>query len=520
MAKPDIYLSLTASGLQAYTVPPAGATLLASFAEDEAGYASYCTFLAGHANCQFVLLTDLPDEDFCQVSIPALGARDRGKLVVRRLQQLYRGTSYCYAQRIGKGRSAKGERQEERYLLAALTNPAPIQYWLMPLLEQDSSLLAVHSVALLAARFAGVLNDGQRDFLLVSRQAGSGLRQSYFLAGRLIFSRLTSLSIDRPLAEQLAEEIVRTRQFLASSRVLERSDELSVLIVDDQAITLTLPEDERVLAQRISCNIAAQRMALPPVRQAATGGAALLWITASARSRDLNFYAPAGILRNYRLWKIRQAIWLGGALILATNAALMAWQAQIQQDNQLQIKATQQQRTRAEQAYRQNQFVPIEGEPAPEAMQAVVETYTEHVARWPPLPADLISLSKVLDAHPDVQLQRVRWAAGRNPNLLQEAGSAPPPAAGETAGHYRVYLLQGQIRPFLGRYRQAQASIDAFCAQLQRSAGVQVEKIQLPLDTRPAAQIQHTESLPGSEGDAGGEFTLRITLPPKEPAPR
>ena len=97
------------------------------FAANEAGIGAFGTFLRDTGRGTIHLAVDTVDEDYRFESLPHAGRADRAQMVVRKLRQIYRTTTYFSYTQLDRD-SAK--RKDDRFLFAALTNSEILTPWL------------------------------------------------------------------------------------------------------------------------------------------------------------------------------------------------------------------------------------------------------------------------------------------------------------------------------------------------------------------------------------------------------
>ena len=87
----------TAAGLWVYRRAGAALASEGQFSVDEAGIASFRSFLTQHRGALFYVVADLPGEDFHEDQIPFLRGAERRVVIERRLAQRYRDTRLAAA---------------------------------------------------------------------------------------------------------------------------------------------------------------------------------------------------------------------------------------------------------------------------------------------------------------------------------------------------------------------------------------------------------------------------------------
>ncbi|QDQ26513.1 hypothetical protein FNU76_09100 [Chitinimonas arctica] len=499
------------------------------FSADSSGVAEFELLIASHPTVQWFVLLDLQEEDYRIETIPHVNARDHKLVVRRRLDQLYRESRYRSATLQGR---EEGGRRDDRLLFAALTNPMPLDLWLRPLLERDARIVGVYSVALLTAHHINLVPEIPARALIVSRQSGSGLRQTYLADGNLRFSRLTALEENGPdgLAAQLSAEAARARQFLASLRAVERNEALQVV---------TLCGTQELAALRAACpDTELIQFSFLPLEQV---GAALgvyteaevetvepLWLRFIAAKRPANQYATADQLKPYQAWQAGRALWVMAVLLLLGGVLTAASLSQSAHQLDQQATALDQRRLNAERTYRANVPQVKEGQLTPTGMKNVVNAYQQLVERWPTLAASLIDISAVVNRYPMLELDALAWQVSDNPRIVpagfagtdadKQTVAEPEPAVDAdgnpvagAAPRYVIIAIKGRLLDYEHRYREALALVDELAKAFVLRPGVSVEKLQLPIDVRPESAIDLANDKVNDI--AGAPFSLKIVLP-------
>ncbi|WP_269533642.1 hypothetical protein [Chitinimonas sp. BJYL2] len=519
------------------TVWRAAGKSLAEYARcpaDLDGMAAFETLVAQYPDAHWHLLFDLLEEDYRIETIPHANPRDRRLMVERRLQQLYRESGYrSYA---FQGREAEG-RRDHRVLFTALTNPTPLDRWVMPLMQAGARIAAIHSVALLTSRYAIGAKAIPHKALIVSRQTGSGLRQTYIADGALRFSRLTTIDDDslEALSDSLISEAARARQFLASLRALERNEAMQVVMLCSTEACAQLrarcPDSELIHYHFLDLVQVAH--ALGSVSDPGVAMAEPMWLRLIAKRAPPNQYATPAQRKPYLAWQIGRGLFVGGTLLLLGGLLAGAYLWQDSQALDRSISALDQRTATAEATYAANQADIKEGELSPTGMKHVVQSYRQLVEEWPALADGLSPITEIVNRYPMLDLDALVWMISSQPSampagLLGATSSAPLPAAapmpveGAAApptGRYLIIGIRGQLIGYQLRYREALAIVDEIAQALQVRPDATVEKLQLPIDTRPEGTVD-LGSTTGT-ASAGAPFTLKLTLPLNpSPAPQ
>ncbi|MDR2637154.1 MAG: hypothetical protein LBB55_02345 [Zoogloeaceae bacterium] len=278
---------------------------LAAFAADAAGYAEWKAWRGQHPRLPLLCLANLPDEGFVNTRIPRLPARERKDVLARKIRQHFPDTPYVCARSLQGGKQEKGERREERLLLAAL--PAIfLDSWLDG--AEAGSLLGLYALAQLCEPLAATLALPKNAILLTLH--GGSLRQTLLLDGVPCFSRLTDLAEEHgERGAYIREETQRLCAYLARQHLVAPETLLPLCPL------FPLAESERESLQ------AAFPLADIPTNIAVDE---TLFLGLLARHRPKTQYAPPRLCGGHSSWR-RGLAWLGLACLLA-GLAHGGWQ--------------------------------------------------------------------------------------------------------------------------------------------------------------------------------------------------
>jgi hypothetical protein len=498
----------------------------AAFTADAAGRTGFGKWLEEAPAAPLFLLADVIEEDFRAETMPHVFGKDRQALLQRKLGQHFRTAPYRQA--TFQGRESAG-RRDDRVLLTALNNDEIIKPWVEIMAQHRAPLAAIQSVPLLTRMLVKKLGLSEPHQLVVTRQASTGLRQSYFQGEHLKFSRLTLLAGDGELAEAgtLSRESGRTQQYLNSLRLLPRDQALQIHVI--------APEAEIPPLQAACPDTAQQRFQFLTLEDAAaavginTRGALcpdLLFLHLMGKSRLRQSYATADDSRYHRLRLTRLAL-LGASGALAA-AGLAAAGLQLAGAYGLHQQRDQAERE-AQAVLRRYEAIAANFPPAPakaETMKAAVEL-TERISQRAAKPGPLLAMvSRALADLPEIRIDRIEWRVSDRPDAApdeQAPGApsmAPPGAQGADpkdqpvlslqGGIYQIAVIEGEIAPFTG-YRNALASVNRLIAALQSNPGVRVQPVTLPLDVSPKAVLQGKSD--GADNPTA-DFSVKMTVSP------
>jgi hypothetical protein len=212
-----------------------GHRLLSSvyFEPDDQGLDLFAAYLRSFRNEPVRMLVDLIEEEFRQISIPLLRGSDRQAILKRNYAKYFRTSEYKYS--ISQAVEKK-ERKEEKVLIMGLTNQYLLEPWLKLIEETRTPLSGILSLPLVSENYVKELKAEQRTVILVSQQVPSNLRQSVFVDGKLILSRLVPIAsfYQGDYASDVLRDIESTQRYLISQRIVERSEIVAVHILTNK----------------------------------------------------------------------------------------------------------------------------------------------------------------------------------------------------------------------------------------------------------------------------------------------
>lgn len=487
---------LSSEGLCVYQWRRGRLTAGPCFANQRAGQDAFGAYLAGGGGgLPAYLMTDLIEEDFQRLTLPHVGGRAGRALVARRLGQQYRDTPFRHAS--VQGREADG-RRDDQLLFCALTNPSELQPWLARMEQHKTALAGIYSTALASGALVRRLALGHEHLLLVTQQAG-GLRQSYFHAGQLKFSRLTPASHGELRPARLIAETEKTRQFLTSTHLQERGEVLHTVTLWPSGqlapLAAQCADGPELAYHWIGLDAAAAGLGLdaaPPLAEP-------LLLSLLARRPPASHYPAGAARRYYQLWRNRSALHAGSLALLAagalwTGANLWRTYAAERDIAALRLEAGQ-----LDRRYRSIMAtLPPSVAPARDMKAAV--RIGQLVSAQAPTPAPMLAmLSRALDRSPQISLAQLDWQAAP---AAGAAGATQMPAPGAADDAPLSSLLLGlplappqtlRVEALVqGAPDDGRAMLDTanrFAQELARERKLVVEIAQMPLDVRPSMTL-------------------------------
>lgn len=519
MAK--LLLYLTNNQLTSTIWEKGGLSATQSFDHYETGWAKFSAYLQTLRETPAFLLTDLIEEDFQRENIPHVFGSAKRNLIERRLLSLYRDTPYSTAS--FQGRETEG-RKDDQVLFSALTNPILLKPWLDVLQKTKTDVAGIYSVPLLSPLLFKKLNMGKEPVLLVTHQS-SGLRQSYFHSGQLRFSRLAPETAWSPqaIAEMTDSEMAKTRQFLASTRLLARGAAIDIVIVAAREVMEHLrplcPDMGGLRYRFIELNQA------PQVFGVAQNVEMLicdpLFLSLLGNQRVASHYATLEQTRSHYFSQIK--IGLNAVSVVSVSLALL-WAANDGFDAYQATQLAQQAKfdTRTALARYQATLTSMPVTVAnPHDMRSAVDV-GELIEKNAPSPLPLlVQLSEALETLPQIKVHGLNWevsegdgsASALAPTLA--TGETPPILAtvlGIPKRPVEVLSLECEVLPFKNDYRSALEQAQQLLQRLQQDSRIQASLTKPPIDIRTSSKL---ESQAGDDAAlAKPQFTVRIVWSP------
>lgn len=495
-----------------------------AFANNGSGREEFRQFLQHHPNVPIQLIADAVEEDFRPETMPHAFGGARHEMVERKLNQLYRNTSYRTAQFIGR---EADKRRDDLFLFMSLTNPDIVAPWVTAAEELQAPLAGVYLLPVVSQLLIKELKLKNADLLLMSRQS-AGLRQTYFSGQRLRVSRLTPLAgmDERQINKLYVSETEKTRLYLVSLRMIARENRLHLVFPTaeyvDAGVTQQLEQ-----TQGVSCNIIgaaelARRLGLNA--DLLKRYPDMLHMHVLARSKPICNLAHARQTRHYQLHKLRiginiaSAACLSGAAIVA--AANLFSAADLNQKLQEAAAQTRQQEKLYTEVASNFPKTPLPGND----LKAAVEL-AKKIGELNRTPQRLMQVvGETLDIQREIQLNRLRWMFSEDANARDDEGKGAAPSGGvaiiappssSPTGLYEIGFIDGEISNFSGDYRAALASVNALAERLKQNKAVEhVVILQQPVNTSSFANLQGSTLDEQAQQLPAAQFKIKIILKP------
>jgi hypothetical protein len=474
-------LFLSAVQCQAYTWQNGALSAATCFADNAEGQEQFTAFLHTH-RAPTLLLTDMVEEDFRHETVPHLRGNDHTALLQRKLEQHYRNTPFRQAITLQRH---KDGRRDDDMLFSALTNPALITPWLDIMLAHNTPLVGIYSIPNISAP---LVKDISSDCLLLSWEKHAGLRQTYFNANLLHFSRLTPINESSSFVVTAGTEAARTQQYLKNLSLLPSGQSLNVTIIchtnDRHKLEAHLIDDSNMHYAYLDIQELGRHIGSKTIYPDSDATPLFLHLLAAQPPRS--HYAATEHTHSHQLLLIRRSLLgLSAALITASLlwAASNIRETIVLKDEAMTLKA---QSIRLSQQTRQIiQNFPNAPASATDMKTAVILSRNMH--NISPSPQIILNgLAHTLDGFPTIRIDKLSWQT--NSGEAGMASAATPRGSAAAIIPAQIILLNGELEEFTGDYRAALDHLERFRqALIQR--GYSATALALPLDVSPQGSI-------------------------------
>ncbi len=499
----------------------AGRKLVSSvyFEPDDQGLDLFSAYLRSFKNEPVRLLVDLIEEEFRQIRIPLLRGADRQAILNRNYAKYFRTSEYKFS--ISQAVEKK-TRKEEKVLVIGLTNQYLLEPWLKIIEETRTPLSGILSLPLVSEAYVKQLKAEHRAVILVSQQVPSNLRQSVFIDGKLILSRLVPIAsfYQGDYASDVLRDIESTQRYLISQRIVERSETVSVHIFTNKRHFEKLQarcENESYFEfkiHEINELLDNEKIEVPDEQDFSSA----LYCYLASKKLSVNHYAKPSERRYYQHYRV-------GLALRAASIALVAIGLGMAMTGGIKgwlYKDTIEEATAIEQKYKAkyNQLSEnrIDSTTSTTAMQYIVQTVDTIQTTYLRDPEEMLALvSQDISIFDDIRVKRMEWfvsnssdsetasdvvwgKAKRGQRSAQRGDRNKPKPK---KGYFEIVQIEGEFLNFDGDYRYALSAVDDLEKTMAESGKYfSVEITKRPLD------IESDNRLTGNVGarDQGEEL--------------
>jgi hypothetical protein len=492
----------------------------------ELGLDLFSAYLESLRNQPVRLLVDLIEEEFRQITIPLLRGPDRTEIVERNLNKYFRNTRYRHA--LTQGVIKEKGRKEERLLLMGLTNPQLLEPWLQLIEKQRVPISGILSLPLLSEGLVERFKAEQRCVILVSQQVPSNLRQSVFLDGKLILSRLVPIAsfYQGDYARDVVRDVESTQRYLVSQRIIDRSDVVGVQVLTNKRHLQKLREqvagdsyfDYQI--HEINQVLEEEKIEVPEEQDFSSA----LFCFQATRGLYVNHYAQRPEKKYFYHHVAGFAAKFAGVAVLAVALGLFAsslikgW---LYDDSIEEMKLLQQ---KYESKYKQLSLTRAGSDVSTAMMQNVVKTVEKLKRNYQQRPQEMMILvSQQVSLYDSMRIKEYEWflAPGSDVTSASEASWDKPKRKRRARrdrnqprpkkGLFEIAVFTGEIMDFDGNYRYALSAVDDLEDAMRVSGWYdQVEVLKRPLDVESEKQLSGELGVGTRREKGKAEFTIRV----------
>jgi hypothetical protein len=483
------------------------------FEPDEQGLDLFTSYLASINHEPVRLLVDLIEEEFRQVKIPLLSGQNRKQIVERNFVKFFRNSEYRLARSQAR---LKKERKEEVLLMMGLTNQYLLKPWLEIIDSTRTPLSGIVSVPLISENVVSQFKDENDCVILVSQQVPSNLRQSVFIKGKLILSRLVPIAsfYQGEYANDVIRDVESTQRYLFSQRLIERTDVISVHIISNchhlERLRAKTADDNYLDYHIHDINelLAGDKIMVTEEQDFSSA----LFCYQASKHLYVNHYAKASEKKYFYHHvgaisaKILAVLLLSSALALFVTSVV---KAMLYESTIVEMAALEQKyKTR----FNQLSESKIDSSTSTTTMQSVVQTVETIQQGYQLRPDEMMAqVSQHLSLFSGLRLKSLDWFVSKSADT-EKADQVVWDSAGSTRSRSRrstprgkdlfeIVVLQGEFVDFDGNYRYALSAIDDLEDAMRVSGQYdKVEILKRPLSVEPENQLS---------GDAGARITKR-----------
>ena len=490
------------------------------FEPDEQGLDLFNAYLRSFHNEPVRLLVDLIEEEFRQITVPLLRGSDRQAILKRNYLKYFRNSKFRHA--VSQSIEKKA-RKEEKLLLLGLTNQLLLEPWLNIIDDTRTPLSGIISLPLLCEDFIGHLKSENRATILVSQQVPSNLRQSVFIDGKLVLSRLVPIAsfYQGDYATDVVRDIESTQRYLNSQRLIERDDTISIQILTNKRhvdkLTIRCSEEGFVDVHIYDVNqILEEEKILVPDQQDFSSG---LFCYYASRKIAVNHYARAKEKKYYRhhiasmILKAASIAFVLTGLGVATTSAAKGW---IYNSTILETALIEQ---KYKSKFNQLSNSRIDSTTSTSSMQHIVQAVETIQKKFLDNPEEMFALiSQDVSLFSDIRIKKINWFTANmsdaeaadevswgkvNRKKKKKKSTQQKPAK---KGYFEVAMVEGEFLGFDGNYRYALSTVDDLEKAMVESGNyfsVEITKRPLNIESSKSlagdASIRKKNQLPTAE---------------------
>ncbi len=201
-----------------------------SFSVEASGLNKFEHYLLNSPSESSYILLDVIEEEYVEDTLPHVSSKDRHAILQRRIKRDYPESGQWFNSRV-MGRETDG-RRDDKVIYSVQTNPSLLEPWLQIIRKQKVPIAGIWSLAILSEKLINLMDIKDENILLLSQQAPSRLRQSFFKSGILQSSRSVVINRkDIPIADQMVEELNQTSNYLFNKKYIDVDEVIMVHVI-------------------------------------------------------------------------------------------------------------------------------------------------------------------------------------------------------------------------------------------------------------------------------------------------
>jgi uncharacterized membrane protein YciS (DUF1049 family) len=495
------------------------------FEPDEQGLDLFTAYLSSLKHQPVRMLIDLIEEEFRQITIPLLRGPDRQEVLNRNFTKFFRNSEYRFATRQA---IEKKRRKEERLLFMGLTNQYLLKPWLDIIHDTRTPLSGIVSLPLISEYLVPSFKDQNECVILVSQQVPSNLRQSVFIKGKLILSRLVPIAsfYQGDYASDVVRDIEGTQRYLVSQRIIDRTDTISVNILSNkrhqEKLTVKCAEGGYFDYKIHDINDIIQLEKIE-INEEQDFSSALFCFQATKKS-FVNHYARNTEKKYFNHHLASMATKLVSIILITLGIGLFSTslvKGMLYDQTVTEMEAIEQ---KYKSKFNQLSESRIDSTTSTTNMQDVVQAVEKIEKYYQFRPREMfVLLSQHVSLFDSVRIkdlewfisnssdtkamQDVAWSQGGPP--LRRSRSSNAPRAQK--GLFEIAIIKGEFVEFDGNYRFALSAVDDL-EDAMRVSGYydEVQVLKRPLDIEPDKQLSGEITTSGRTREGVAEFSIRV----------
>ena len=458
------------------------------FESNEPGLDQFAVYLKSFKNQPIRLLVDLVEEEFRQVAIPLLRGSDRQAMLQRNFTRFFRDSEF----RVALSRSIeKSTRREEKLLLLGLTHPNLLQPWLSVINDTQTPLSGIISLPLLCEDLVTQIGAKDHTLILINQTIPDHLRQSVFIDGKLIFSRLVPVTgfYRGDYAGDLLRDLETMQRYLISQRIIENVENMAVYIITNkrhkELLIMKFAEMNfsDVHIHEINQLLAAQKIIVTTEQDCSLA----LFCYLASKKISLNHYARGKWKKYYRhnlanlIFKLTAVVILASGVGLSSASLIKSRQYNNAVADNLQIEQSYQIQLAQLSRHKADAIIPARH------MQHIVQTIEDIKKGFLHDPqAMMVMISEAISVFTNIRVKKMEWFVSDFSDT-ETAGLVVWDKQKSTGnGFFQIARVEAEFLNFDGNYRAALSMVDELeKIMLESGHYFHIDITQKPLNIEP-----------------------------------